>query len=324
MRTRVPASYNLPRLKNAENLCGKEVYAVRSRVFLMVALLAVAGIMAAMAYSTGEVYNPAEGAVVSTQNALLAISCHEGVGNLDKACEIKSDGRAHLNVAKGLNQPGEPGEADPVVDDVESEKASDGYGSRRDRYYKVRLIDDEGHAFPSNTGWYDTQKIKSYDIRGFSYTVNGRCINYKFEYETTGNSKEKDKNWRVAEGTLCIPAEHKHEGEPGEGAPGLYGFQPGSIYTFDNLMKVTNNSNETIKVGHLLQGGLFNEGDGEHSGITTDVSFDTDILGPGETALVSFKFIVPDDWGEPDKFEDRDARYTFNGTVVITGEAIAP
>lgn len=293
---------------------------MRSRVFLMVALLAVAGIMAAMAYSTGEVYNPAEGAVVSTENALLAISCHEGVGNLDKACEIKSDGRAHLNVAKGLNQPGEPGEADPVVVDVKYEKAGSGSG-KKNRYYRVRLTDDEGHRFPSKNGWYETKKISSDKIQGFDYQIAGRCINYSFEARVKDYG---DNRWETVSGTICIPEDHKHEGEPGEGAPGLYGFQPGSIYTFDNLMKVTNNSNETIKVGHLLQGGLFNEGDGEHSGITTDVSFDTDILGPGETALVSFKFIVPDDWGEPDKFEDRDARYTFNGTVVITGEAIAP
>lgn len=74
---------------------------MRNRILLMVALLATAGIMAAMAYTRAEVRNPASAAIVRTDVALLALSCNDGIGNKDGTCSLNTDGRLHLNFAKG-------------------------------------------------------------------------------------------------------------------------------------------------------------------------------------------------------------------------------
>src|SRR5699024_3376375 len=95
------------------------------------------------------------------------------------------------------------------------------------------------------------------------------------------------------------------EGTPGTpgtpGKPGDYGFQPGSTYTFNELVQVTNNSEDSVEVTVDLDG-LADE-DGDDSGMDIDVSGENgDLLGnpvnlgPGETTWISFSFNVPDEW----------------------------
>lgn len=286
---------------------------VRSRVMLMVALLATAGIMATMAYTSAEVRNPAQATIVRTDVALLALDCNEGVGYMDESCTVEEDGRLHLNFAKGLSEPGEPGEAEPVVVDVDAEKRGSGSG-KRERYYRVTLTDDQGHTHTGNT-----VKTDSYDIKNFHHDINGRCINYTYEART----KDRGQNqWQTVSGTLCIPADHMHEGEPGPGAPGFYGFQPGSTYVFNNLVKVTNNSEDTIEIGYGTEGDLFNNGE---SHLDIQITLSETTLGPGEFAYISFAFDVPDDWADQtgNRFPNGDEQYPFDGTLTVTAQAVA-
>lgn len=292
---------------------------MRSRVLLMVALLATAGIMATMAYTSAEVRNPAQATIVRTDVALLALDCNEGVGYMDESCTVEDDGRLHLNFAKGLNQPGEPAEEEPVVVAVQNVQARSetGYKSKKDRWFEVDLVDDQGHKFPH----LKTQSIQSYEIKEFEYDANGRCIDYTFRARTKNTGKEKDQ-WQTVSGSLCIPADHMHEGEPGPGAPGFYGFQPGSTYVFNNLVKVTNNSEDTIEIGYGTEGDLFNNGE---SHLDIQITLSETTLGPGEFAYISFAFDVPDDWADQtgNRFPNGDEEYPFDGTLTVTAQAVA-
>lgn len=290
---------------------------MRSRVVLMVALLATAGIMATMAYTSAEVRNPAEATIVRTDVALLALDCNTNdpdYGYADETCWVDKDGRLHLNFAKGLKEDGEPTE-EPVLVESASETPQPSGSGQKDRWYEVTLTDDQGHTFKE-----DTKKKKSYAIKNFTYTKNGRCINYSFEAQTKPYGANQ---WETVTDTLCIPADHVHEGEPTPGAPGLYGFQPGSTYRFNNLVKVTNNSNDTIEIDYNTEGDLF---DGSESSLDVQVTLSETTLGPGEFAYVSFEFDVPDDWAEQTDnwFDNGDEKYPFEGTLTVTAEAIAP
>src|SRR5690606_11599033 len=132
--------------------------------------------------------------------------------------------------------------------------------------------DNQGHSFPPQ----DTTQQKSYAIKNFTYTKNGRCIDYSFEAQTKQYGANQ---WETVTGTLCIDEDHVHEGEPGPGAPGLYGFQPGSTYRFNNLVKVTNNSNDTIEIDYNTEGDLF---DDSKTFLDIDVTLSETTLGPGE------------------------------------------
>lgn len=292
---------------------------MRSRVFLMVALLAIAGIMAAMAYTEAEVRNPAEATIVRTDVALLALSCKEGVGNLDEACWVDEDGRMHLNFRKGLKEDGEPSEEEPVVIGVsETRQSVDGYNPK-ERWYKVTLTDDQGHEFSD-----ETKNRKSYEVKDFKYDIDGRCIDYSFQALT---KKSGSNQWVTVSGRICIPAKHTHQGEPGESKSGFYGFQPGSTYTFADLAKVTNNSEETIDVSAVLPEGWAESG--MEISVTSNGKDLTDPsttirLASGESAWITFVFNVPDDWAEQqDKwFPTGEEEYPFGGMFIINAVAV--
>lgn len=76
---------------------------MRFRVLMVATALAVAGLMAAMAYNVATINSPATAAVVSTDSALLALSCKPNTeaGNKDDTCSVK-DGVLFLNFEKGL------------------------------------------------------------------------------------------------------------------------------------------------------------------------------------------------------------------------------
>lgn len=294
---------------------------VRSRVLLMVALLAVAGVMAAMAYTSAEVNNPAEATIVRTDVALLALECADpsATGYKDANCEIKDDGRLHLNFAKGKSQPGgEPGEVDPVVVSVSEQKKGSGSGYT-DRYYEVTLTDDEGHRVKK-----DTVKKKSYEIKDFESEIIGSCITYSYRAKVNTWGKNQ---WETVSGTLCID-DHKHKGEPPADQPGYYGFQPGSVYRFGDLVKVTNNSEDSVNITVELPEEWLNQ-----SGMDIDVTADgVDLtnpsnfirLGPGESTWINFTFAVPDNWADAtgNRFPTGEERYPFGGTLVVKSVAV--
>ncbi len=70
-------------------------------IIVIVALLAISGIMAVMAYTSAMVSSPTGLVIVNTDEALLALIPNEGVGYLDETASV--NGRLVLNFAAGLD-----------------------------------------------------------------------------------------------------------------------------------------------------------------------------------------------------------------------------
>lgn len=75
---------------------------MKKGLLLVVALLAVASLMAAMAYTSANVNNDASLTVASSDGSLIALVPGEGVGNKDGAAFING-GELELDLAKGYN-----------------------------------------------------------------------------------------------------------------------------------------------------------------------------------------------------------------------------
>ncbi|MGI6113832.1 MAG: hypothetical protein ACOYEJ_06890 [Mahellales bacterium] len=73
---------------------------MKKGLILVVVLLCVASLMAAMAYSTATVTNPASMSIVNTSKALLRLEAQNRYDNLDKNAYIE-DGELKFNFAKG-------------------------------------------------------------------------------------------------------------------------------------------------------------------------------------------------------------------------------
>lgn len=73
----------------------------RRSLLLVVALLCLASLMAAMAYSTAIVTNAASMTVENTTGSLLGLTVNNGVGNKDNAAWIE-EGKLHFDFAKGI------------------------------------------------------------------------------------------------------------------------------------------------------------------------------------------------------------------------------
>lgn len=77
---------------------------MRIKIFLVAAILAAGGVLAAMAYNVASINQEAKAAVVSTEDALLALSCknEEAAGNKDETCRVGADGLLHLDFTRSL------------------------------------------------------------------------------------------------------------------------------------------------------------------------------------------------------------------------------
>lgn len=268
---------------------------LRNRVLLMVALLAITGTMAAMAYTTANVHSPATGTVVHTNVALLALNCNDGIGRNDEVCESHTDGRLHLNFAKGLGTPGTPG----TPPGPSAEPGNIYYSDFKQNGNEITWVLRDTDNNERTVTYSDAHPTNQY-----THTVQANgCVTATYRLNT-GDTR-----------TIKVCRLSDFDGTPGTpGAPGLYGFQPGSTYTFNDLVKVTNNSNDTVDVSVAMDPALS----------TLTITVDETHLGPGDTALVSFSFTVPDEWGVPDKFPTGDEQYPFTGTMVINAVATAP
>lgn len=293
---------------------------MRSRLFLMVALLAVAGVMAAMAYTSAEVRNPAEATIVRTDVALLALSCNdEGPGYKDENCWVDNDGRLHLDFAKGLRQEGAPG-ADPepqyVITSVSAQAKQETVGSKNKTtyyWYEITVRTSKGDVYKFTTDKH-TKRVDYFEHR-LKQLGGVQCVEYRYKV----NNKWQD--WK----DYCLP----DDAVPGEdGTPGKseYGFQPGSTYVFDKLVKVTNNSEDTIDVSVELQGTLF---ESDANGLVDTVTIDKNKLGPGEFTYISFAFEVADDFADQNGVDfgrppADSPEIPFEGTVIVKGQAVNP
>lgn len=75
----------------------------KASILLLVFLLAVTGVMAAMAFTKAEVTSPGALKVVNTNDALLAIRANTGVGYSD-AVAVTNSGKLVLNFAAGRGE----------------------------------------------------------------------------------------------------------------------------------------------------------------------------------------------------------------------------
>lgn len=83
---------------------------MRKGLMMVVVLLAVASLMAAMAYNSATITSAQELKVVNTKQALLGISPGTGVGNKDGTAYIDGDGILKVEFGKsGIDKNGFPG-----------------------------------------------------------------------------------------------------------------------------------------------------------------------------------------------------------------------
>ena len=75
---------------------------MKKSLLIVVALLCMASLMAAMAYSSTTITNAASLTVTSSDESLVALIPNDGLGNKDKAADIK-DGKLVIDMAQGLN-----------------------------------------------------------------------------------------------------------------------------------------------------------------------------------------------------------------------------
>jgi hypothetical protein len=89
-------------LANAKVRSGRRETKMRkASILVIVGLLAVTGLMAAMAYSDATITNVAGVVSVETNSALLALTPNEGIGRKDNTCYVE-DGMLKFNFAAGI------------------------------------------------------------------------------------------------------------------------------------------------------------------------------------------------------------------------------
>lgn len=261
---------------------------MRARVLVMVALLAVASVMAAMAYITAEVYNSTSATVVRTDVALLALDCAEGTGYLDENCWIEKDGLLYLDLAKGLQEP------NLTPDDV---TVHGPYKEAGNWWLDVTI---KGHKTtvdllrPMDPAWIQGDPI-----------FDGQCVSFRI-FHGGGQPHYRPK--------VC--------------AAGTYGIQPGSMYDFGEIVRVTNNSEDTVDVTVDLPDEWLNSGmDFTIEAEGQDLAGPHNIrLGAGESAWISIVVNVPADWSSVtgNEFPDGHERYPFSGTLTVRATAVTP
>lgn len=276
---------------------------MRNRIVVMLAMLAVAGIMAAMAYTRAEVRNPASATIVRTDVALLALDCApDGVGYKDENCRVDKDGRLHLDFARGLAEEGTPGT--PGTHWVTGPEPGEIYGfsSSTNGDGTISL------TYKTQDGRSATLTVPDSSSKSFSGTTNG-C-----HTSVIGSNTIK----------ICHLSDIK-DGPGAPGKPGTYGFQPGSTYNFGNLVRVTNNSEDAVNVSVALPSDWMTSGfDVAVASGSIDLTAPHSIrLASGDSTWISFAFTVPDEWATAtgNFFPTGAERYPFSGMLVVNAEA---
>lgn len=76
---------------------------MRKSLLVVVVMLAMASLMAAMAFNSGYIHSSQRLSIVNTDNALVALVPGTGVGNLDATATVAPDGALSLDFGKGIN-----------------------------------------------------------------------------------------------------------------------------------------------------------------------------------------------------------------------------
>ena len=266
-----------------------------------------------MAYTSAEVHNPAEATVVQTDWALLALECNEGAGFNDETCWVDQDGRLYLNFAKGRaeNPPGGGGNGPTVGEPYLEDDKWYVDVTLEDQTEKVFLVDREVLGIV----------VRRVRTNGLLRVTDSHCYIVQWEFSPYSIG-EQEWSWISSDDLFdprqaCFDAAPASDPEPAsEPGSGLYGFQPGSTYEFEDLVKVTNNSVDTIDIGYTASGNLFNE---SVSFIHAEVTLNKTRLGSGEFAYISFIFRVPGDWAER---TGKPFGNPFDGTLTVTARPV--
>lgn len=168
----------------------------RKSLLMVVALLAVASIMAAMAFNSGYVWNGQSLTIVQTTDALVALKPGTGVGNGDKTSYVK-DNQLFMDFGKGKGgkifglQPGSRYTWDDLFEvknnskeDIEINISTDDILAKYAKF--TGIVGDTSkvlYAKDSNPGWIripsgETAKIKVDVVMNYGTDL----------HETSGNS----------------------------------------------------------------------------------------------------------------------------------------
>lgn len=277
---------------------------MRIRILMMALALAIAGTMAVNAFNEAQIDTDASAAVVRTEDALLALSCnseHDEFGICDDT------GGTLLLDFGNWEQPGTSEEYD-----LNALAFGAFYGSKQDDpkyqnqwYIYVEWQVDEGRTerreYPIPPNEHSNAENHPVSVVGPIERQGPNCFLVPWEQDKPGNDF-------AGQLEICLPP---------LGSDPVEGLLRGDVTEIVNVIKVTNNTNETVDIGVRLTGELAD------SEINVSVSADpggtlypgnaTASLAPGKYAWLSFRFDVP---------QDVDVESDLSGTFTITGEAV--
>lgn len=276
---------------------------------LLLALMLTTGIVAVVAYSQAGASLPAVGAVVASDEALLALAC-AGDGEsaqgapADPICQVEG-GRLVLDFSKYADLvPGEPGGYD-----LEELEVGTQYGSPAPSNHWYAYVYVKGKGDDIDDGKYyfeqlDVAQSHNHSVEVVDYGLDKddpNCVWIEWH-------QPKPQGW-TGVAKICLPPRTGSEPEI------IYGFQPGSQYDLDDLFTVTNNSNARYVVTMKAEGSLDHRDLGvklSSGGIEFYPEGGQVTLGPGETIPVTVSFDIDDDWPE--------GSTTLNGRFIVTAE----
>lgn len=288
--------------------------AVRLPHVLMLALMLTTGIVAVVAYSQAGASVPAAGAVVATDDALLAVACGNtaettGESEARPICRV-DNGHLILDFARYETVvPGQPGEYE--LDGVGAEYAPRGYTNHW--YVYVTYLPPGGGEEDKKTVYKLLNRSDLSESRQHKVKVLGHWFD---ENEPNclwiqWRQYHRGRNDPQGAAKVCLPP------LPGGEDQTIYGFQPGSEYELKDLFTVTNNSNGDYTITMTIAGDLENP----HLDVSLSAgsvefypSGDSVTLAPGDSIDVTVSFEVDEDWP--------DGTATINGRIEVHSEVI--
>ncbi len=279
---------------------------VRLPRVLMLALMLTTGVVAVMAYSQAGASVPAVGAVVATDDALLALACADDVeaaggADADPICRVEG-GRLVLDFTRYEN-PASPAPT-YTLDDVTfgAERLTEPVGGWYVYVEEVVQTGAQTYSGPvgQSAGVPHTVSVKPETAQQVTVGGNPNC--FSIDWEQPSHSDH-------GTATICL--------DPSDGGDTVYGFQPGSEYVLEDLFTVTNNSNGDYTITMTIAGDLENP----HLDVSLSAgsvefypSGDSVTLAPGDSIDVTVSFKVDEDWP--------DGTATINGRIEVHSEVI--
>src|SRR5690606_29929432 len=223
---------------------------------------------------------PALGAVVATDEALLALACADQAGSGEgpgskPICRVEG-GRLVLGFSRYETVvPGEPGGYD--LDDLE---VGTQYGSPAPSPHWYAYVKYDGTYYFTSSRLHNVSQSANHPVVVTDFGLDEarpNCVWIEWEQPFP----PPDRRGKVE---ICLPPLDDGDGRV------VYGFQPGSEYELDDLLTITNNSKARYGVTMAVEGSLDRGDLGvelSSGGTTFHPSGGQVVLDPGETIAVT-------------------------------------